>query len=115
MCIRDSLTTYQKHLYLPDPEPLLLVWSAFAANYLAGEPVWIMIVGSPGSGKSEMLQPLIHLQDVHEMGAVTEAGLLSGTSDADLDKGFTGGLLDEIGEFGVIVLKDFGSVLAMRA
>jgi hypothetical protein len=46
---------------------------------------------------------------------ITPAGLLSGTPKKQQVKGAKGGLLQQIGDFGIIVLKDFGSVWSMRA
>jgi hypothetical protein len=39
---------------------------------------------------------------------------MSGTPKKQYDKAAKGGLLREIGEFGIIALKDFGSILSMR-
>jgi hypothetical protein len=41
--------------------------------------------------------------------------LLSGVPKKQHDKGARGGLLRQIGDFGIIILKDFGSILAMHA
>jgi len=46
---------------------------------------------------------------------ITPSGLLSGTPKKQQDKGARGGLLRQIGSFGIITLKDFGSVLSMHA
>jgi hypothetical protein len=43
-----------------------------------------------------------------------EAALLSGTPRKDRGSGATGGLLRKVGEYGILVLKDFGSVLALH-
>jgi hypothetical protein len=45
---------------------------------------------------------------------MTEASLLSGTSKRDKAKTATGGLLRTIGDFGIILCKDFTSVLSMN-
>lgn len=45
---------------------------------------------------------------------VTEASLLSGTSTRERTKGATGGLLRQVGDFGVLLCKDFSSVLAQN-
>src|SRR6185312_723505 len=43
------------------------------------------------------------------------AALLSGTPTKQREKGSRGGLLRELGDFGILALKDFGSVLSLRA
>jgi hypothetical protein len=49
----------------------------------------------------------------HAVATVTEGGLLSGVPKKDRSQGSKGGLLREIGEFGIIACKDFGSVISM--
>jgi hypothetical protein len=41
--------TFRRWLYLPDAGPLLVVLGAVAANLLAGDPVWLLIVSPPGA------------------------------------------------------------------
>ena len=45
---------------------------------------------------------------------LTPAGLLSGTPKKQQAKGAKGGLLRQIGDFGILVFKDFGSILSMH-
>jgi hypothetical protein len=51
---------------------------------------------------------------VHPAVTITEAALLSGTPKKEMASGAKGGLLREIGPAGIIVAKDFGSVLSMH-
>ena len=106
--------SFQKHLYLPDPGPILVTLGTIAANRLPGDPVWLLLVGPPGNLKTEILQPTAGLDDVHPVGNITEAGLLSGVGSAERTSDATGGLLREIGDFGIILCKDFTSVLSSR-
>ena len=111
--VEDTLAVFRRWLYLPDPGSVLVALGAYAANRLPGSPVWLLLVGAPGSGKTEPLSALARLSDAHLAGTLTEASLLSGTPRKDA-KGAKGGLLREIGEFGVIIAKDFTSVLNMN-
>lgn len=106
--------TFQKWLYLPDPGTLLMVLAALAANRLSGDPVWLLLVGPPGSGKTELLSGLAGLPGVHQAATLTEPALLSGSPKRERSTTSTGGLLKAIGSSGLIVCKDFGSVLSMR-
>src|SRR5262249_41948961 len=101
-------------LLLPDEGSLLAVLGAIAANRLGGDPVWLVLVGPPGSGKSELLAAMTGLADIHPAATLTEAALLSGTPKREQGNGPKGGLLRVIGDFGIIVAKDFGSVLSMN-
>jgi energy-coupling factor transporter ATP-binding protein EcfA2 len=112
--LADVVGVFRQRLYLPDPSPLLTVLGTIAANRLDGDPVWLMLVGPPGSGKSELLQATGGLPDVHPTATLTEAALLSGTPKRETDDRSTGGLLRLIDKFGIIICKDFGSVLSMH-
>lgn len=110
----ETVERFQSWLHLPDPAPLLAVLAAVAANRLEGDPVWLLLVGPPGGGKSEILGSLTQLPNTHAAATLTEAALLSGTPKREHDQAAKGGLLRMIGEFGIIVAKDFGSVLSMN-
>ena len=94
--------------------PLLAMLGAVAANRLHGRPVWLALVGPPSTSKTELLDTIAHLPDVHEASSLTPAGLLSATPKKSRDGDAKGGLLNQIGAFGILTFKDFTSVLSMR-
>jgi len=110
MKLNELIDVYRRYLYLPDSGAIEIALGAVAANRLPGDPVWTMLVGPPSSGKTEILSSLSLLPDIHEVSTITQAGLLSGS----LGRGenVTGGLLAEIGKFGIIACKDFTSILS---
>jgi hypothetical protein len=110
----DCLCTYRRWLHLDDDDQVIAALGAIAANLIPGEPLWMLFVGSPGSGKTETIAPLAGLEFVHEVATVTEAALLSGTPKREIANGAKGGLLRELGEFGVMLVKDFSGVLTMN-
>jgi hypothetical protein len=84
------------------------------ANYAAGRPVWLMLIGPPGCGKSELLNSLLSLPGIVEGGAITGVGaLLSGSKKRERTAASTGGLLREIGDRGALVIKEFTSILSL--
>jgi hypothetical protein len=111
--ILQLVRVFSKWFHLPDPGVLLVVLGAYAANRMDGTPVWLLIVGPPSAGKTEILNSLCVLPDVFPTGTLTEASLLSGTRKREKAKDATGGLLQRMGSFGVILAKDFTSILSI--
>lgn len=114
LAIGDVVKVFQRWRHLPDPSALLAVLATVAANLLPGDPVWLMLVGVPSSGKSEIIQSVNRLPGVHLAATLTEGALLSGTSRKERAQSAKGGLLREVGDFGIVVAKDFGSALSMN-
>jgi len=96
---------------LRDVTPLLALLGTVAANFLPGDPVWLGVVAPGSSAKTEMLNSVSSLPQVHKSGPMTLPALLSGTPKKQSAAGTRGGLLREVGDFGIIVAKDFGSIL----
>lgn len=116
-CLEVLLETYHAYYAVDDEIPLLAVLSAYVANHLPGNPVWLMVLGPPSSGKTEILHLLDGLPNVHEVSQISsEAAFLSGHKSKDLMSGGQGGILMEIGlnRLGILVLKDFTSILSTR-
>jgi hypothetical protein len=102
-------------MHLPDPGPVLVTCATVAANRVESfDPLWLILVGAAGCGKTEVLSATSKLDGVHVVATLTEASLLSGTPRKETAAGASGGLLREIGTSGLIVLKDFGSILSMH-
>ena len=112
--LADVHETFQNWLYLPDTSALDLALATVVANHGQADPVWLLIVDAPGGGKTEVINALSSLPYMHSMSDFTEAGLLSGTSEKERAETATGGLLRQIGEFGILTIRDFGAILAMQ-
>jgi hypothetical protein len=111
--IKDVIRVFGKWLLL-EPTPIYAVLGTVAANMLDGDPVWLGLVAPPSHAKTEVLIALLQLPHVKKAATLTPPSLLSGVPKKQHERGAKGGLLREIGEFGVLVLKDFGSILSMR-
>jgi hypothetical protein len=112
--LEEVVETFREWLHLPDPGALYVALATVVANRLPGDPVWLLLVGASSSGKTEVLVSLAGLAEVEPAATLTEASLLSGVPRKDVAAGASGGLLRKIGEYGILTLKDFGSVLSMH-
>jgi len=108
------IATFERWLYLPDVTPLLAVFGAAAANVMLRDPVWLLLIGPPGGGKTELLNSLSELPKVFMTSTLTEASLLSATPAREKAKSASGGLLKKVGDSGILLCKDFTSVLSMH-
>ncbi len=108
------VSVFQKWLYLPDLSALKVTLAAAAANLMVGDALWLLLVGTTGSGKTELLESLMSLPyNMHAVATLTEASLLSGSPKREKAADASGGLLRAIGGFGFLILKDVTSILAM--
>jgi hypothetical protein len=112
--IEETLDVFRRWLVLGDLTPVYAVLGTIAANLLPGDPVWLGLIAPPSSAKTEILNSLTSLPYVVSAATLTPAGLLSGTPRKQQHSGAKGGLLRQIGAFGILMMKDFGSVLSMR-
>ena len=108
------LAVFGKWLALDDPTPIHAVLGAVAANMLPGDAVWLGVIAPPSSAKTEILNALARVPHIEMAATLTPAALLSSTPKRQVGPGAKGGLLNKIGAFGVLVLRDFGSILSMH-
>jgi hypothetical protein len=95
-----------------DLDALNLCLAATAVQSMSGDPVWPMIVAAASTAKTETVQPLAGAGAKIVSAIASEGALLSATSKGERTSEATGGLLREIGD-GVLVLKDFTTILSM--
>jgi RepB DNA-primase from phage plasmid len=83
-----------------------------AAERLAGDPLWLLVISGPGNAKTETVQSLSGA-GAHVTSTITSEGaLLSASPRRECSKKATGGLLRKIGDRGVLVIKDVTSILS---
>ena len=75
----ELTSVYEKWLDLhEDPGFLRMMYGSIVANDYDGLPIWLMVLGPPGSGKSELLMSLSKSKRVHAVSALTPYALASG-------------------------------------
>src|SRR5262245_41168780 len=86
--LADVETVFQKWIGDSDREPTRALLATYVANVrLEGDPVWLMLVGGSGAGKTERLQSLSGLPDVVTESSISgPAALLSGTGKKERAK-----------------------------
>ena len=110
----EVVKIFREWLALKDETPVYVTLAAVAANLLKGDPVWLGLIAPPSSAKTELLNSLSLLPFVKVVETFTPPALLSGSSKKDRAKHATGGVLREVGDFGILLFKDFGSLLELR-
>ena len=112
--IEETLQVFERWLILPSRTPVYAMLGTIVANLLPGDPVWLGLVAPPSSAKTELLNSISGLPFVVSVSTLTLASLLSGTPRRQRTPGATGGLLRQVGNPGLLCLKDFTSTLTMR-
>jgi hypothetical protein len=112
--IADALKVFRKWLALPNPTPIYATLGAIAGNLLPGDPIWLGLLAPPSNAKTELIMSASGLPNAVQASTLTPGALLSGVPKKQHTGGAKGGLLRQIGSFGILLFKDFTSVLSMR-
>jgi hypothetical protein len=97
-----------------DLQALDAVLACAAVEQLDGDPVWLLALSGPGAAKTETVSALAGAGALVVSTISSEGALLSATSKREVSKSATGGLLRQLGDRGIIVLKDLTSLLSMN-
>jgi hypothetical protein len=88
------------------------VLAVVAAEKLSGDPPWLLIISGPGNAKTETIQAISGLNARVVSTITSEGALLSASPRKNRTKNATGGLLRQIGQRGVLAIKDFTSIIS---
>ena len=95
-----------------DTDVIDAVMAAAAAERLAGDPLWLLVISGPGNTKTETVQSLAGCGAHVSSTISSEGALLSASPRKSRAKTATGGLLRKIGDRGILVIKDVTSILS---
>jgi hypothetical protein len=97
-----------------DLDAVNMTLAVAAVEKLDGDPVWLLIVSGSGAAKTETIVPLGKCTGAIIVSTISSEGaFLSATGKHDRSADATGGLLREMGDRGILIFKDFTSILAM--
>ena len=97
-----------------DLDAVNMTLAVAAVEKLDGDPVWLLIVSGSGAAKTETIMPLGNCTGAIVVSTISSEGaFLSATAKHERTADSTGGLLCEMGDHGILILKDFTSILAM--
>ena len=97
-----------------DVDTLTACLAVAAVERMSGDPLWLLVVSGSGNAKTETVQALSGAGAIAVSTISSEGALLSATSKKERSKEATGGLLRQIGERGLLVVKDVTSILSMQ-
>lgn len=107
----------REHLYMEDEDILDVIMAASITNVMKlGQPVWLVIIGAPSSGKTQYIAPLEFAQPagkkiIHEVTDITPNTFLSGSLTSK-DKSFEPSLLKRIGGHGILLFPDLTALFS---
>lgn len=107
--LADVHAQFKKWLFLDNTDGIDIMLATAISQQIDGEPVWMFMVGPPGSAKTETLSSLSWVENIYMTSSVTPHSLISGANWKDNGDPSLIPKLD--GK--VMVIKDFTSILSM--
>ncbi|GAG31428.1 unnamed protein product, partial [marine sediment metagenome] len=74
------LREFRKWLHVREPNILSVIFGAIMANRLNGDPLWLFVVGPPGSMKTEVLMSTVESPLIMSTTSLTVPALISGAN-----------------------------------
>lgn len=108
--LADVMTVFGRWLHLDSTDPIRLMLAVVVSQAIDGPPVWMFLVGPPGSAKTATLTALNRYERIYTTSSLTTHALISGGNFRD---GIDPSLIPRL-DGKVMVIKDFTSILAMR-
>lgn len=108
--LEEVYNVFKRWLYLDSTDGIAIMLATCVSQQIDGEPVWMFIVGPPGSAKTETLSSLSWIDNTYMTSSVTPHSLISGANWKD---NADPSLIPKL-DGKVMVIKDFTSILSMR-
>lgn len=111
--LKEVKEAYKSVFYMKDENDGVLdvILAVTISTWTGNDGIWLLLIGGPSTGKTECLNIVTSLPFVHTISTLTENTFLSGMK---LKAGQEASLLHRVGPKGVLVFKDFTTVLGLR-
>ena len=107
--IADVHTVFNKWLFLRNTDVIDVMLATVLTQRIDGSPVWMFVVGPPGSAKTAIVSALSTVEMTYATSTLTAPSLISGASlQGTSDPSLIPRLNDK-----VLVVKDFTSILSL--
>lgn len=111
--LQDVHTTFKKWLFLDDKarNGLDVMLATMLSQRLEGPPVWLFMVGPPGSCKTELINSMSDLEEIYATSTVTPHALISGANFQGMKTDPS--LIPRLDKK-ILVIKDFTAVMGAK-
>lgn len=111
--LKDVKDAYKSVFYMKDENDGVIdvILAVTISTWTGNDGIWLLLIGGPSTGKTECLNIITSLDFVHSISTLTENTFLSGLKPK---AGQEPSMLHRIGPKGVLVFKDFTTVLGLR-
>jgi hypothetical protein len=106
--IEDIIAEYKKHFYMTDFFPIELLAALCINMKMDGEAIWVFLIGASSAGKTEVVNMAANLKNTETISNLTANTFLSSMTNK---KGVENSLLHKLGTKGMIIFKDFTSII----
>jgi len=106
--VKEVEDVFAKWLEMKTFDPLTVLFGSIFANKLDGDPVWLLLVGPPGDGKTELIMTFNKSPLIETVTTLTPAALISGYR---FKEGADPSLLLKINNR-ILAIKDFTTILS---
>ncbi len=110
--IGDVVDAFRKWLFITDEfaQTIEVVLATVIAHQISGDPLWLILIAPPASGKTELMNALDAIGEIVSIDSFTPAALLSGERRSREDEDPS--LLPRL-DGKIVLMKDFSTITEM--
>jgi len=111
MTLKEIKDYYKEVFYIENDAILDLLIAISISVKTKSDAIWLLVIGPPSGGKTELVNILSGVPYAHQVSTLTENAFLSAMGgNPENEKS----LLKKIGENGLLLMKDFTSILSLK-